>query len=598
MGRQPHWVRRNETTRIPARHVVIDTEAHRVPVRGGEVQTFRLAAGVRMERLRSGGWAVAADVFCDPGALWSWVGAFCRPRARTVVWAHNLSYDVRVGRAMTCLARQGWRYVLGSDGDRGAWQRWTRAGATLVLVDSASVFPCPLEVVAGTLGRGKTPLPAEDAPGAVWAEHCRVDAEITATAVQTYLDWLADADLGCWQMTGAGQSWAAWRHRFLAGDVLVHGNEDALQAERRAMWTGRCEAWRHGRVDTVAVYEWDLRAAYATLAAQLEVPVRLVAERRNVSPAALQARRPGVAVLAEVDVAVADPCVPAEVDGRVCWPVGEFRTTLWDAELDLVAEHGLVVDVHRMWAYRTAPALRAYAVWVLGLLSGAEPLPSPVLRLVAKHWSRSLFGRLSMRYTGWEPFGEQEGMDWRRTTLVNAAEGAAGDLMFVGRQVLRSTGEQESPHSLPMVTGYLMAAGRVRLWQAMRAVGEEHLVYVDTDSAVVDPAGHAALADHAAAHPGHGWVCKGRHRGYDVRGPRQLFLGDQTRLAGIPRDAERTGDDTVAGRVWSSLAGQLRAGRPDEVVLADRVWRLRGTDHRRVHTDHGRTTAVVLREGD
>lgn len=596
MARQAHWVRRNETTRVPARHVVLDTEAHRVPVAGGERQTFRLASAVRMERVRSGQWATAADTFYDPVELWRWVGAYAAPRSRLVCWAHNVSYDVRVGRAMTTLPALGWHYVLGNDADRGAWQRWTRDGATLVLVDSGSVYPVPLATVAAALGRATTPLPAEDAAEAVWAEHCRTDAAVLAEAVRAYLDWLREADLGCWQLTGAGQSWAAWRHRFLTHDVLVHDDTEALEAERRAMWTGRCEAWRHGRDDSATVWEWDLRAAYATLAAEIDVPVRLVAQRRSVSPAALQARRAGAAVLAEVDVAVADPCVPAEVDGRVCWPAGEFRTVLWDRELDLVAAHGLVVGVRRVWTYRTAPALAAYARWVLALLDGSEPLPAPVLRLVAKYWSRSLFGRLSMRYTGWEPFGSTATMDWRRTAYVGADGSRDGDLMWVGDRVLHSTGEQESPNSLPAVTGYLMAACRVRLWQAVQAVGENHLLYCDTDMVLVDGPGNTAMMTLAAQRPGLGWVCKGRHRGYDVRGPRQLFLGDQARLAGVPRDAERVGPDTVAGRVWSSLAGQMRAGRPDEVVLADRVWRLSGTDRRRSHVGGGRTEPVRVYE--
>src|SRR6185437_15145303 len=111
----------------------------------------------------------------------------------------------------------------------------------------ASWLPGPLSRVAQDVGLSKLPGDPLEETGRQLAARCKRDALITATAADRILHWLDTEGLGPFRPTGAGQSHAAYRRRFMTAAPLVHADTAALAAERAAMHTGRAEAWAHGR---------------------------------------------------------------------------------------------------------------------------------------------------------------------------------------------------------------------------------------------------------------------------------------------------------------------------------------------------------------
>lgn len=581
-GRIVHYVRYNETTRQPRRHVLIDTEAHRLPHRRGEQQTwrcgvavFRAQEGRREPERRSGRYET-------PEELWEAVSAFTRPRKRTVVWAHNLAYDLRIAAAFDLLPQLGWTLQDLNVGRQSTWCRWRRGDASLVMVDSASVFNCSLEELGRDFNVPKMPLPYEDSSAEEWFTRCERDVEILELAVMNYLAWIEADDFGVWQMTGAGQSWAAWRHRFLEHKVLVHDDPAALAAERRAMWTGRCEAWWHGADKSGRIWEYDLELAYCRLASEIDVPTRFMAFMPKVSIRRWQQLTKEYAVVADVTITTSVPVVPTHHEKRILWPVGTFKTTLWDVELQAALDAGAEVTLHRCWVYRKEPALRAWATWILDTLLDKENPPPNWQKRVLKHWSRALIGRFAMRYSKWEPFATAPDNDVCILPGVNADTGDEYTLMRAGRQVLSRSAQREGDNSVPAITGYVMAACRVRLWKIMQAVGESGLLYVDTDSVMVTGPGRRAIDNLPSEVAGWGLRLKRSWRGFEIRGPRNITTGDLDRISGVPRRATRQKENEWHGEVWQSLDESLRTGTAASVLVAGRTWRLRGTDRRRV----------------
>ena len=590
-GRSAHYVRHNETTRLPRRHVILDCEAHRTPDDRGEVQTWRLACATFLAsegRRERPTWSGRYEA---PRDLWEAVSGHCRPRKRTVLWCHNLAYDLRISAAFTHLPALGWSLVDVNAASHGTWVRWRRGTESLVMVDSTAVWPCSLEKIGADLGIPKPDLPAEDDSEAAWWARCEADVAILTAAVSDYLEWIEADDLGNWQLTGAGQSWATWRHKFLSHRVLVHDDADALAAERRAMWTGRCEVWRHGQAPAGGVVEYDLSNAYCRLAAECEVPVRLVATLGPIPLERLDKLRRTYAVLTEVTITTDTPVVPTHAEGRILWPIGTFTTTLWDLEVQLALEHGAEVTITRAWTYVRAPALRAWAEWCLTELDPATTSLPPLRQRIVKHWSRALIGRFAMRYRRWEAWATAPDADLRLVPGRDLTTGEDYELLRAGTAVLHRSGYYEADNSVPAITGYLMAACRVRLWQVMTAVGLDRVLYVDTDSVLVSRRDEAVVEAAIAAHPEWALRAKRSWSHADLKGPRQLLLGAEARVAGIPRAATRTGPDTFSGDLWQTLEGALRQGRTDSVLVRRSRWTVRGTDRRRVHLAGGLTVA-------
>jgi hypothetical protein len=576
-----HYIRPNETTRLPRRHIFLDTEARRVDITNGETQSWRVGVATFVSAEKGKATKEHTAVYDDPGKFWRDCEEFSSKRARTILWAHNLGYDVRIAEALIILPARGWRLHAHNLASRGTWFVWRKADATLTMVDSNSVFATPLQTVAKCFGLGKPELPGDDDSKEAWTARCAADVHILRTAIMAYLGWIESADLGNWQLTGSAQAYAAFRHRFLTHKMLVHDDNEALAAERRAMWTGRCEAFWHGALLGQVVHEWDFHLAYARIAQEYSIPVRLVGPMPPKYPWRRYLDHPKVAVLAEVSVTTALPVVPTERGGRMVWPTGTFVTTLWGPELKAALDAGATVTIVRGWLYRTEPALKAWAEWVIGQLAADDAEVPAWRKIILKQWARSLIGRFAMTYSKWEPFGTMPVTETRRWTSVDAKSKTQTDMVQIGRDVWHHSGTEEWSQSQPAITGFIMSVARVRLWNVISTLPREATLYVDTDSLFSTDRFHDQVKAVADSPLGHGLRLKRSWDGFAIYGPRQVVTGELVRISGLPTRARRVGRHEFEGNVWESLATSTKRGRFAEVRVMRRSWRIHGVDNRR-----------------
>jgi hypothetical protein len=497
-----HWVTPNHQTRVPRAFIYLDTEAHRARTGRREVQTFRLAvAAYDAKRKDREGWRERQwGTFMDVGALWEWVTDRCGHRARTVLVAHNLAYDLRIADAFVELPRLGWEFVAGRVDDGQAWFVWKNGDRTLACVDSTSWVPVSLAKLGELVDLKKVELPDEDDSEEAWLARCTRDVEILAEVWRRLMDWIEADDLGNWKLSGAGQSWAAYRHRFMDHRLLVHEDDDARAAERAASHTGRCEAWQHGRLTAGPYTEWDFHCAYATIGRDCLVPIKLAGELSRPNLVSVLTASLERAILVECEVTTDVPTLPMRSDAGICWPVGRFRTVVWDQELTGAIAHGAQITVDRAWIYRRAPALRRFCTWVLEGLDGTRGDVDPVVRVALKHWSRALIGRTAARWSKWETCGSRETVDVSLGRVHDASAGEVYQMMQLGTQLIRQVGAPDNPHAMGAILSWVMAESRVRLWAAMTTAGLSNVVYVDTDSVITDVTGSDRLR--SAAIPG------------------------------------------------------------------------------------------------
>lgn len=593
-ARQTHWVRPNHVSRQPKCWVFLDTEARLEVTAEGQTQRWRFA--VTCHDHRDGAWpgwrAPQWRDHDDPAELWDYVTGLANVGTRLVLVAHKLDYDLRISDAFAQLARRGWaidRIRLDSD---QAQVRWRNGRRTIQAVDSLAFFPAPLAALADDLGMVKPEPDLHAGSDDEWRERCRADVEILRTAFRRMLDWLHDEDLGTWQPTGAGQSWSAWRHRFMDHRVLVDPDPELRALERAAVWCGRAECWRWGPAPDATTAEWDFESAYLRIMRDCDLPTECVARPTRWSPVDLERWLAEGAVLAEVEVTVTEPLVPTRGPHGILWPVGTFTTTLWDPELRLLAEAGAEVRYLRLAVYRRRPVLAAFARWLWPLVNDPDAEVDPIVRRVVKHWSRAIVGRFGVRYSTWEPFGAA--LD-DRVALVPARDADSGEsfrLLHAGDRVLREGAQVEGENAAPMVLGWIMSECRRRLWVTMADAGLENVLHVDTDGLLVTEAGAANLAARGHAGIRH----KADYSAVEVLGPRQVVYGGRIRAPGVPRTARRISATEWTAPVWERLTTALRAQSLDVVRVTNRTISLVGTDHRRAHLPGGLTEPLEVAE--
>lgn len=591
-----HYISDNKTSRIPDRHVFLDTESQSGFKPGDEVQTWRCAVATFQHWTSKGNIQRFTAQYLDPEALWKEISTFTRSRRRTVVWCHNLPYDMRISQALRYLPVNGWSCVTIRLSQRGTWSKWTRDGETLLLCDTASVFPCELRTLGKLCGIPKRKVPSGDDLGA-WLAYCQRDVDILTEAMTRYLEWLREGECGSFQVTGASQSWAHWRHAHNTHRILVHDNEDALEMERRAMWTGRAENWQWGRRKKEYVYEWDWANSYARICRDTDLPVRLVSRASSMTVKQFEELRGKYAILADVTVDTDTPVVPCGKDGGILWPVGTFQTTLWDPEINLLIGEKAKVTIHQAYLYRKAPALKQWASYMITELhDGNRALPG-WKRIVLKHWSRTLIGRFSMRHQEWKQFGEHIESDISLGKFYNADEKQLTDMMQIGHQVWTLDGMKDVPDACPQVTGYIMSMARVRLWEAAQSVGAENVLYMDTDSLLLNPTGNATMRKLIQQGKFDGLRLKSRNYGWEIYGPRCYIAGDAIKASGLPKGATRTSDNTFVASSWRGLQRSMQTGEFDKVRITARKFQIGWNDKRRARHKDGATVPYRLPEG-
>lgn len=597
--RKAHYLEPLKSDSLPSRHVVFDCETRIQDRFGRKAHYWAVGAAQLVSCDSDGEWYLGkVQPFDSPRDLWEFITDRQRGAKKLVVWAHNLTFDLRVSEALRYLPECGYSLEAIVLERTAAWASFTSPRGSLILCDLYSWLPTSLDKIAADMGFGRERFNYSFADADEMRRRCETDVELTAEAVRRMLLYLDCEGSGPFRPTGSGQSHAFWRRNHLPGKtVLVHEDPHALERERTAMWAGRTEAWKHGEVNG-PLFEHDLNLAYCRIAAECEVPVELKHRSGATNLIGSPTHGAGFTSLCDVQVSTTEPLVPTGEGPRIYWPVGTFHTCLWQPEIDLLQASGAAVSVQRRWVYRTAPVLAPMAQWLIGELDPDNlDTPAPMRRLL-KHWARTLIGRCGLRYRQWEDFGTVPKLGLSLSTMYDLETGEETELLHVGEKVMELSAMAEADGSVPQITGWVMSEARRRLWVLLCAAGLDNVAYMDTDSLIVNRDGHENLRSLERAGAAYGLVYKATWTGATIRGPRDLELESQRRISGIPVKAIRIGELTFDGEVWAGVKASLSGKQLDNVAVTRREFTVTASDKRRIHLPNGETRPYEVNDAE
>lgn len=586
----PHYLRTLSSTTTPKRLMWLDCTARTTKEHGALVARFSAAAlGTTHYQRNTSKRKDTITTYDNADILWAEADAFCTKGKRVVMFAHDLAQQIRISQAMVHLPKYGWglrNIVLERT---AAWALYTHESRSLMLCDLQSWAPVPLGLIGADVTHGNVKYLDIDAGPSFPVDLCKARALIVRDAVLQILNWIEGENLGPFRPTGSGQSYSAYRRRFTQSRLLVHDDERRLTSERAAMHTGRCEAWRWGKLLHGPFVEYDMVAAYCTIAAECEVPTVAQSPIPKPTPSKVKRAMERYSVLAHVTVDTDIPVLPTRLGGRTIWPVGRFSTWVWDPELQLAFQYCNTVEVNHAYRYQRAPALRDFGRFVLDGLGEQTQVYGLVPKRVLKHWSRCLVGRLGLRYRSWTPYMRDEESDLRLWTMIDADEGFATDMLHAGHDWLMLTDMREATDSLPQIPSWVMSECRRRLWEAMSYVGFGCVVYVDTDS-IIARAGDV-LGDWTGRmdYTPEQWTLKGKYDRMTIHGPRNLVCDVDRRVSGVPLTARQTAPLEFTGQVMRSIKESMRAGELDSVAMLPRKFTMNTPDMRRQHLPNHQT---------
>lgn len=443
-------------------------------------------------------------------------------------------------------------------------------------------------------------LCSQDWPSNGW--NATVCAAAIDDAIGEYIGkWYAlleKENLGSPKPTLAGQAWCAYRTRFIDSPILCHANVTALNLESSAIFQGRTECFRLGKIEG-PIYHLDYQSHYASLCLNESFPARLkhFVDRGYIEPEKWM--RDGWLVIAECEITSGQNSYPCNYNGMQVFPVGKYSTTLCGNELTEALAMGHVDKVVRLAAYEPENLLDGWATWCLGKRFDAKAKNDRVGEYVIKMITNGLWGRWAKRELRWksndyassgERWGDWYDRDDNETTISH--------YRTIGGMGQRFSDEGYGKDACPAVYAWLTSLGRYDLWQTMIACKPGKVYYCATDSLLCDRAAYESLcAQHYVCdgEPGklklhniYGWV--------NIKGIHHYETSSGRVTAGVPDGATGSEKD---GFSWSStegITGQLRRHERPSALIVPKARTASGHYRHGIVGKDGRCYPIVLPE--
>lgn len=586
-----------KTTRTPSNLLFLDTETTGEPCGTSHSVHFeKLRLGVASAlRLEDGRVTRRAElVFHKPQELWKFVASRTDPRRPLWVIAHNWSFDSTTVQFWKLLEKDRFNLKFASL-ETGSWIcKGTFGGGTVWLVDLFNYFRQPLSEIGKWVGIEKLhgdPRQKSEEDAII---HCRRDVQITESAFLKLLSLVHEHDLGVFKPTASGIAMSAYKHRFMDTPLLIHQNQRALEIERESYYSGLNLCFYLGHVKGPEVGELpdpvhavaegapvlegpvtvlDVNSMYASVMRDGHFPTRIVRDHYRIPKVSYRRVVDKWLGIAEVKVSTSTTRYPVRVNGRTFHARGEFWTRLAGAELEHAVRNNHVVDSGWWICYESERIFTRYVDTIWELRNAARASGDTVANKLWKLFLNGLYGKFGQRGDRWkwcpeldndQPWGESlrqlRGWDEPRRCRWLGWKG----------QVF----EERPSHlgSIPSISTCVTAAGRRKLWEIIDVCPSNSVLYCDTDSVHVLPAGARALADHGLVDQGRLGSLKveGVYQNATYAGEKVYWLDGEPVIAGIKRDHA-----LIDGR-WYEFDlfehnGGIKSGSPTDGVKVSKV---------------------------
>lgn len=328
-----------------------------------------------------------------------------------------------------------------------------------------------------------------------WAELGCTPGDTAALAewLQEWSRTVRDLNLGGLRHTAAAQAWHGWRHAYMTEGVLIHDHADALRLERDALYAGRAECYRVGRLDG-PIYQLDATAHYPSVARASSQPCRLRWHGICTTDTLSAATARGYLAIVRCRVRTAVPCLPHRRADDTIYPVGEWDAALCGPEYALAERLGHVLGVSCVSLYEPGDSWGVFMSALWRARTEAELAGHVARRSAIKRLMNSAIGKCAAH--GWSWTADDRGAppaDWCTWYAPDYDTGELVRWRAIGWQPQRREHTGEHPESCPQLAAWVYSLGRVKLWEWITIAGLENVHYVDTDCVYCTEEGYRRL---------------------------------------------------------------------------------------------------------
>lgn len=517
--------------------------------------------------------------------FWNDACKFTHNKQKVFVIAHNAKYDVLVTGCIPEMISNGFFIESYSDsnpffivwtnkqcnheckecdylGDRGC----LFPSKTIVILSSTNFYNVPLWKLGKTFKLNKGEIDYSNQDIATATEYCRNDVLILKTAMESYIDFIKIEDIGNFKYTLAGQSFTAYRKRFMDKEIYIHRCKDALILERNSYSGGRTECFYIGKAKE-KLYYLDVNSLYPYVMKVKKFPTMLITHRKRGDVETLQEIiNDGKLITAKVIVNTKQNVFFTKTD-KLIFPVGRFETSLSTPELIYGIKHKLIESVLEYNVYDGEDIFSEYVSYFYGKRLEASEADNEVLKYLFKIFMNSLYGKFGQKQNFMERVGDYLDCEViREEKVLDVDTGLSKTIKIFGGGVFSRInlpdGENEAFNSFPAIAAHVTAEARMLLWKYMLIGGRKNIYYCDTDSLFINEAGYNRLNEKGFVNNKVLGKLKLEQVSNDVviRGCKDYHFGEEHKLKGVPKKALKIDDNHYIVTIWEGLNKKIKEG--------------------------------------
>jgi len=301
-------------------------------------------------------------------------------------------------------------------------------------------------------------------------------------------------------------------------------------------------------------------------------------------------------VVADVIVDIKEPYIAHKIDGKTCFPIGQFRTTVCTGVFKLLLESNCIKQINKIAVYQQAQAFKKFVDFFgreKELFSKAKDKCGVV---IAKYYLNRFYGKFGQKM---DTLLDEENVPVELVEYIptyNMETGYNGLIISYGgvRRLLEDRNEN-ARDALVAIAAHVTEFARMLLWDVMVAAGRQNVYYCDTDSVFVNKKGLQNLKKHKWIHPDKLGLLKIEEKTSHciINTCKDYEFGDAQKRKGIRKDATIIDKNKFQQYHFPGLYSYLKL-HPDNYIIQNIVKELSGDYTKGIVKKSGQVLPYVL----
>lgn len=523
-------------TDIPKEFLFIDTESYikqvdentiEWPLRLGVAIYVRLGKTLDVDkRIRTVFYTV--DDFIET------IQGYLKRNTTLHIIGHNIKFDIMVMNLPMKFGEIEWFNDYPIINDRLFVWRVKVNNSRLLFIDSANFGVISVDQLGEDLGYPKQKINFNTATNDELTQYCLRDTEIVERFILEYLRFIQTNQLGSFNVSLASQALTAWRARFMQKTYYIHNHDMVLNMERDAYHGGRVECFQTGYLTQGPYYYLDVNSMYPYIMSTAKVPTKLLMFTLEYTVEKLYHALKTYYCIADVLINTTRIAYPVLKDGKLIFPIGEYRTTLHHKELVYAMKHGDIKHVYAAGFYEFSIIFKEYVEFFRNLRLKAKDSGNLSWIYITKLFGNSLYGKTGQTgITQHITPGPHKQIIHRAFANVLGTSEYWNEINWFGTKIIEKR-QGEASYSSPAVAGSITSYARMLLYDYAEKAGLQNVFYCDTDSLIVNHSGYCALLPYIDARDIGKLKLESESSIVLINGPKDYEFAEIDRHKGVP----------------------------------------------------------------